>query len=205
MALELPSLPYEKSALEPFFSRETVEFHYDKHHQALVKNLNDLLLGTEYENMSLDAIVEKSSGRIFYHAAFVWNHSFYWQSLSPHGGGEPRGALADAIGTSFGSFSVFKEEFTQCALSTFGKGWTWLVKNADGSLAVVTTVETGFPLTVGQIPLLTCAVWEYAYFIDYRYAKLKYLYAFWALINWHFVVSNYTAAGPAHKPAVWTM
>lgn len=191
MAFELPSLAFEKNALEPFFSRESVEFHYGKHHQAYVANLNRLLPGTKYEKMSLEEIVVKSSGCIFFNAAQVWNHSFYWMSLSPHGGGEPDGALADAINATFGSFMVFKEKFTQCALGTFGSGWTWLVKNGDGSIALATTGNAGFPLTVGRKPLLTCDVWEHAYFIYYRNAQRKYLYAFWALIDWDFVRKNY--------------
>lgn len=191
MTVKLPPLPYEKDALEPFFSRETVEFHYDKHHRAFVENLNTMLPGTQYENMSLEELVTKSSDCIFYNAALAWNHSFYWQSLSPNGGGAPDGTLAEAISATFGSFAAFKEKFTLCALSTFGQGWTWLVKNPDGSLALATTAKAGFPLTEGRIPLLTCAVWEHAYFIEYRNARLKYLYAFWALINWNFVVKKY--------------
>jgi Fe-Mn family superoxide dismutase len=193
MAFELPALPYAKDALAPHISAETLEFHYGKHHQTYVTNLNNLVPGTEFDGLSLEEIVKKSAGGIFNNAAQVWNHTFYWNSLSPNGGGEPTSALADAIVAKFGSFATFKEEFTKCAVTTFGSGWAWLVKNADGSLALVSTSNAGCPLTTGQTPLLTCDVWEHAYYIDYRNARPKYLESFWALVNWEFAASNYAA------------
>ncbi|NJD07275.1 MAG: superoxide dismutase [Fe] [Methylococcaceae bacterium] len=191
MSHELPALPYAKNALEPHISAETLEFHYGKHHQTYVTNLNNLIPGTEFESLSLEDIVKKSSGGIFNNAAQVWNHTFYWSSLSPNGGGAPTGALAEAIEKSFGSFDKFKEEFTKCAVTTFGSGWAWLVKNADGSLALVSTSNAATPLTTGQTPLLTCDVWEHAYYIDYRNVRPKYLEAFWSLVNWEFAAANF--------------
>lgn len=193
MAFELPPLPYAKDALAPHLSAETLEFHYGKHHQTYVTNLNNLVPGTEFEALSLEDLVKKSSGGIFNNAAQIWNHTFYWNSLSPNGGGQPKGALADAINAKFGSFAVFQEDFAKCAVTTFGSGWAWLVKNADGSLALVSTSNAGCPLTTGQIPLLTCDVWEHAYYIDYRNARPKYLEAFWALVNWDFAAANFAA------------
>jgi Fe-Mn family superoxide dismutase len=189
----LPALPYEKNALEPHISAETIEFHYGKHHQTYVTNLNNLIPGTEFENLSLEDIVKKSSGGIFNNAAQIWNHTFYWHSLSPTGGGEPTGALADAINATFGSFEKFKEELTKTAVTTFGSGWAWLVKNADGSLGLVSTSNAATPLTTGHTPLLTVDVWEHAYYIDYRNARPKYLEAFWNLVNWEFAASNFAA------------
>lgn len=192
MTHELPALPYARNALEPHISAETLEFHYGKHHQTYVTNLNNLIPGTEYENLSLEEIVRKApAGGVFNNAAQIWNHTFYWNSLSPNGGGEPTGALAEAIVKSFGSFEKFKEEFTKCAVTTFGSGWAWLVKNADGSLALVSTGNAGCPLTSGQPPLLTCDVWEHAYYIDYRNARPKYVEAFWSLVNWEFAAANF--------------
>jgi Fe-Mn family superoxide dismutase len=193
MAFELPALPYAKDALAPHISAETLEFHYGKHHQTYVTNLNNLVPGTEFEGLSLEEIVLKSSGGVFNNAAQIWNHTFYWNSLSPNGGGEPTGELAAAINAAFGSFDGFKEAFTKCAVTTFGSGWAWLVKNADGSLALVSTSNAGCPLTTGQTPLLTCDVWEHAYYIDYRNARPTYLNAFWALVNWEFAASNFAA------------
>lgn len=189
----LPELPYDKDALAPHISAETLDYHYGKHHQTYVTNLNNLIKGTEFENLSLEEIVKKSGGGIFNNAAQVWNHTFYWNSLSPQGGGEPSGALADAINRSFGSFEKFKEAFTQTAITTFGSGWAWLVKNADGSLALVSTGNAATPLTTGQTPLLTVDVWEHAYYIDYRNARPKYLEAFWNLVNWEFASKNFAA------------
>lgn len=193
MAYELPALPYAKDALAPHISEETLEFHYGKHHQTYVTNLNNLVPGTEFDGLSLEEIVVKSSGGIFNNAAQIWNHTFYWNSLSPNGGGEPTGDLANAINRTFGSFDEFKAAFTKCAVTTFGSGWAWLVKNKDGSLALVSTSNAGCPLTEGQTPLLTCDVWEHAYYIDYRNARPAYLEAFWALVNWDFASANYTA------------
>lgn len=193
MAFELPALPYAKNALAPHISEETLEYHYGKHHQTYVTNLNNLVPGTEFEGLSLEQIIQKSSGGIFNNAAQVWNHTFYWNCLSPNGGGEPAGGLANAINRAFGSFEEFKEAFTKCAVTTFGSGWAWLVKNKDGSLALVSTSNAGCPLTEGQTPLLTCDVWEHAYYIDYRNARPAYLEAFWALVNWDFVSANFEA------------
>ena len=163
MKHELPSLPYAKDALAPHISEETLDFHYGKHHQTYVTNLNNLIPGTEFESQSLEEIVQSASGGVFNNAAQIWNHTFYWNSLSPNGGGAPSGALADAINDAFGSFDAFKEAFTKCAVTTFGSGWAWLVKNSDGSLALVSTSNAATPLTDGQTPLLTCDVWEHAY------------------------------------------
>lgn len=193
MTHELPPLPYENNALEPHISAETIAFHYGKHHQTYVTNLNNLIAGTEFESLSLEEIVKKSSGGIFNNAAQVWNHTFYWHSLSPKGGGEPTGGLAESINQTFGSFEKFKEEFTKTAITTFGSGWAWLVKNADGSLALVSTGNAGNPLTSGQTPLLTIDVWEHAYYIDYRNLRPKYVEAFWNLVNWDFAANNFAA------------
>jgi len=195
MAHQLPELPYAKNALEPHISAETLEYHYGKHHATYVTNLNNLIPGTEFENLSLEDIIKKSSGGIFNNAAQVWNHTFYWNSLSPKGGGEPSGALAEAITKAFGSFEEFKKQFSQTAVTTFGSGWAWLVKNADGSLALVSTSNAANPMTNGQTPLLTCDVWEHAYYIDYRNARPKYVEAFWNLVNWEFAANNYSSGG----------
>lgn len=191
MQHSLPVLPYEINALSPHISQETLEFHHGKHHQTYVTNLNNLIPGTEFENMSLEDIVKKSSGGIFNNAAQVWNHTFYWNCLKPNGGGQPSGKLADAINAAFGSFDKFKEEFTKTAVTTFGSGWAWLVKNTDGSLALVSTSNAATPLTSGQTPLLTCDVWEHAYYVDYRNARPKYVEAFWNIVNWDFVAQNF--------------
>jgi Fe-Mn family superoxide dismutase len=193
MIHKLPALPYEKNALEPYISAETLEYHYGKHHQTYVTNLNNLIVGTEFEDKPLEDIVRESTGGLFNNAAQVWNHTFYWNGLKPGGGSEPTGALAEAIAGTFGSFAKLQEEFTQCAAGTFGSGWAWLVKNADGSLALVSTIGAGCPLTSGQTPLLTCDVWEHAYYIDYRNLRPKYLEAFWNLVNWDFVAENWAA------------
>ena len=187
----LPELPYSKDALEPHISAETLEYHYGKHHQTYVTNLNKLIPGTEFEDMSLEDIIRKSSGGIFNNAAQVWNHTFYWNCLSPNGGGAPGGGLAAAIDKAFGSFEEFKSQFSQTAITTFGSGWAWLVKNADGSLALVSTSNAGCPLTADQTPLLTCDVWEHAYYIDYRNARPQYVEHFWNLVNWDFVAANF--------------
>lgn len=193
MAHELPALPYAMNALEPVISVETLEYHYGKHHATYVTNLNNLIQGTEFESMSLEDIIMKSSGGIFNNAAQVWNHTFYWNCLSPDGGGEPSGALAGAINEAFGTFDAFKEAFSKSAATNFGSGWTWLVKNADGSVAVVNTSNAATPMIDGNTALLTVDVWEHAYYIDYRNARPKYLEEIWKLINWDFVAHNYTA------------
>jgi Fe-Mn family superoxide dismutase len=190
MEHKLPDLPFARDALAPYISAETIEYHYGKHHAAYVANLNKLIPGTEFENMTLEEIVKQASGGIFNNAAQVWNHTFYWNSLSPNGGGEPTGALAEAINKSFGSFAAFKEKFTATAVGTFGSGWTWLIQNADGTLAVESTSNAGTPLREGKRALLTCDVWEHAYYIDYRNARPKYVEAFWNLVNWKFAERN---------------
>ena len=194
MAFELPSLPYAKNALAPHISEETLEFHYGKHHKTYVDNLNNLVPGTEFEGQSLEAIVKASSRRIFNNAAQVWNHTFYWHCLSPNGGGEPTGELADAITETFGSFDNFKEEFTKTSVTTFGSGWGWLVKTSDGKLALASTTGAGNPMTEGKTPLLTCDVWEHAYYVDYRNARPAYLKAFWELVNWEYVAEQFINA-----------
>jgi Fe-Mn family superoxide dismutase len=192
MAHQLPELPYAMNALEPHISAETLEYHYGKHHATYVTNLNNLVKGTEFESASLEDIIQKSSGGIFNNAAQIWNHSFYWNCLSPDGGGAPKGALADAIGSTFGSFDEFKKQFSQTAITTFGSGWGWLVKNKDGSIALESTSNAATPMTTGKTALLTCDVWEHAYYIDYRNARPKYVEAFWNLVNWDFVAKNFT-------------
>ena len=190
MAIELPALPYARDALAPHISAETIDYHYGKHHQTYVTNLNNLIKGTEFENLDLVAIVKKSQGGMFNNAAQIWNHTFYWNSLSPKGGGEPSGKLADAIKKAFGGFAQFKEEFSKTAVGTFGSGWAWLVQRADGGLALVSTSNAATPITGTDRPLLTCDVWEHAYYIDYRNARPKYVEAFWNLANWEFAASQ---------------
>ena len=187
----LPPLPFARDSLEPVISAETLDYHYGKHHQAYVTNLNKLVAGTEFEQASLEEIVMQSDGGIFNNAAQVWNHTFYWNGLSPNGGGEPGGALAAAIGEAFGSFAAFKEAFIKSAAGNFGSGWTWLVKNKDDSLEIVNTSNAATPLRDGKTPLLTIDVWEHAYYIDYRNARPKYLDEIWKLVNWDFVAANY--------------
>lgn len=187
----LPPLPYALDALAPFISKETLEYHYGKHHQAYATNLNNLIKGTEFENSALEEIVKKSAGGVFNNAAQVWNHTFYWNSMKPNGGGAPTGPLADAINAKWGSFDKFKEEFTKCAVGTFGSGWAWLVKKADGSLDLVSTSNAATPLTTDATPLMTCDVWEHAYYIDTRNARPKYLENFWNLVNWDFASKNF--------------
>lgn len=190
MAHTLPDLPYAMDALEPHISRETLEYHYGKHHRTYVEKLNGLIEGTELAGASLEDIVKRSSGGVFNNAAQVWNHTFYWHCLSPQGGGEPTGQLAAAIDAAFGSFDAFKQQFSDKAVTLFGSGWAWLVKQPDGKLAIVQTGNAETPLTGDSVPLLTCDVWEHAYYIDYRNARPKYLEAFWQLVNWDFVASN---------------
>lgn len=190
MAFTLPPLPYAKNALEPHISQETIEYHYGKHHQTYVNNLNKLVEGTDNENKSLEEIITSASGGLFNNAAQVWNHTFYWNCMRPNGGGQPTGELASAIQDAFGSFDAFKEQFTQTAVTTFGSGWAWLVKTKDDQLKVINTSNAGNPLNFDYTPLLTCDMWEHAFYIDYRNAKAKYVEAFWSLINWDFVASN---------------
>ena len=191
MAFELPALPYAKDALAPTISAETIEFHYGKHHQTYVNNLNNLVPGTEFEGLSLEEIITRSSGGIFNNAAQIWNHTFYWNGLTPNGADAVTDDLAKAIDSAFGSFEKFKSDFATSAATNFGSGWTWLVKNTDGNLEIVNTSNAGCPLTDGQTPLLTCDVWEHAYYIDFRNARPKYIESFWTLVNWDFVAANF--------------
>ncbi|MCO5054686.1 Fe-Mn family superoxide dismutase [Thermomonas sp.] len=186
MAIELPALPYAHNALEPHISAETIDFHYGKHHQGYVTNLNKMIEGTEFADHDLVSIIRKAQGGMFNNAAQVWNHSFYWNCLKPNGGGEPTGKLLDAINAAFGNFAKFKDEFTKTAVGTFGSGWAWLVQRPDGTLALASTPNAATPITGQDTPLLTCDVWEHAYYIDYRNARPKYLDAFWNLVNWDF-------------------
>ncbi|WP_100656272.1 Fe-Mn family superoxide dismutase [Alteromonas flava] len=192
MAFELPALPYEKNALEPHISAETLDFHHGKHHATYVTKLNGLIEGTDLENKSLEEIVKSSDGGVFNNAAQIWNHTFYWNSLSPNGGGEPTGALSDAINAKWGSFADFQAAFNDKAVNNFGSSWTWLVKTADGSLDIVNTSNAATPITeAGVTPLITVDLWEHAYYIDYRNVRPKYLEGFWALVNWSFAAENF--------------
>lgn len=191
MKHELPALPYPKNGLEPSISSETLEYHYAKHHAAYVTNINNLIKGTEFENLALEEIIKRSSGGIFNNAAQVWNHTFYWNCLKPGGGGQPQGEVSKAIKSAFGSFDNFKNEFTQKAVTLFGSGWAWLVKNEDGSIAIVQTSNAGTPMTEGKIAVLTLDVWEHAYYIDYRNARPKYVEVFWNIVNWGFAEKNF--------------
>jgi Fe-Mn family superoxide dismutase len=188
---ELPKLPYEMDALSPYLSKETLEYHYGKHHQAYVDNLNKLIPGTEFEKMSLEEIIMKSSGGIFNNAAQIWNHTFYWHCLTPKSSKEPHGKLADAINKKFGSFDKFKTEFTESGKKLFGSGWTWLAKNNKGELEIINESNAGLPMKEDKKALLTCDVWEHAYYIDYRNARPKYLDNFWQIVNWDFVADNF--------------
>ncbi len=190
MAFELPPLPYEMDALEPCISRKTIEFHYGKHHQAYVNNLNKLIPGTEFEKATLEEIIKKADGGIFNNGAQVWNHTFYWNCLIPGGGGVPKGVLLDAIIGSFGSFDKFKDEFSSAAATLFGSGWAWLVKNAEGKLEIVKERNAGNPLRNGLIPLLTCDVWEHAYYLDKQNKRPDYISDFWNLVDWDAVASR---------------
>jgi len=192
MAHTLPALPYAQDALAPHLSKETFEYHYGKHHQAYVTNLNNLIPGTEFEALSLEDTVKKSSGGIYNNAAQIWNHTFFWNCMKPNGGGAPTGALADAINAKFGSYDAFKEAFTKSAVGNFGSGWTFLVKKADGSVDIVNMGPAGTPLTTGDKALLTVDVWEHAYYIDYRNARPKFVEVFLnSLVNWDFAAANF--------------
>ena len=194
MSFELPPLPYAKDALEPHMSAETFDYHYGKHHQAYVNKLNDLTKGKPEENKSLEELIKTTEGGLFNQAAQVWNHTFFWNCMKPGGGGEPSGALADAIGRDFGSYDKFKEEFSKAAAGRFGSGWAWLVKSGD-KLSVEATLNAGNPLTEGRTPLLTLDVWEHAYYIDYRNARPKFIETFLNhLVNWDFVAKNFEQA-----------
>ena len=193
MQHELPNLPYAKDALEPHISAETIEFHYGKHHATYVAKLNGMLAGTEFESATLEEMIMGASGGIFNNAAQIWNHSFYWNCLSPNGGGAPAAGLGEAIDRDFGSFEAFKDQFAASALANFGSGWTWLVKNSAGNLEIVNTDDAENPMKQGHQPLLTCDVWEHAYYIDYRNKRPDYVAAFWQLANWEFVAANYAS------------
>ncbi len=189
----LPALPYAMDALAPHLSKETFEFHYGKHHQAYVTNLNNLVKGTEFENLGLEDIIRKSSGGVFNNSAQIWNHTFFWNSMKPHGGGEPTGALAAAITTKWGSYAAFKEAFTKSAVGNFGSGWTWLVRKADGSVDIVNTSNAGCPLTGADKALITIDVWEHAYYIDFRNARPKFVETYLnSLVNWDFAAKNFS-------------
>ena len=192
MAFELPTLPYPRDALAPHISEETLDYHYGKHHNTYVVKLNGLVEGTPLESKSLEEIIKTSEGGIFNNAAQIWNHTFYWNGLSPNGGGAPEGELAEAINKAFGSFEEFVAQFNDKAVNNFGSSWTWLVKNPDGSVEIVNTSNAGTPLTTEQKPLLTCDLWEHAYYIDYRNVRPDYLKAFWALVNWDFAAKNFS-------------
>ncbi|HYA36379.1 MAG TPA: superoxide dismutase [Candidatus Binataceae bacterium] len=190
MAFELPNLPYSMDALAPYISKETLEFHHGKHHAAYVNRLNELTKGTPDENKKLEEIVKSAKGVLFNQAGQHWNHSFYWKSLAPKAGGEPKGKIADAIKKSFGGFDAFKEKFSAAATGHFGSGWAWLVQGAGGELEIVQTHDAGCPIVEGKTPILTCDVWEHAYYIDYRNARPKYVEAYWNLVNWEFANQN---------------
>ncbi len=192
MSHELPPLPYEKNALEPYISAETLDYHHDKHHQAYVTNLNNLTAGTDDENKSLEEIISSApAGGVYNNAAQVWNHTFYFNCLAANAGGEPTGAIADAINVAFGSFETFKEQFSASAVGNFGSGWTWLIKNDDGSVEIHNTSNAGCPLSEGKKPVLTIDVWEHAYYVDKRNARPAYVADFWNLVNWDFVNEQY--------------
>ena len=192
MAHTLPALPFAQDALAPHISAETFEYHYGKHHQAYVTNLNNLIPGTEFETMALEDIIKKSSGGVYNNAAQIWNHTFFWSSLKPNGGGAPTGKLADAINAKWGGFDAFKEAFTKSAVGNFGSSWTWLVKKADGTVDIVNTGAAGTPLTTGDTALLTIDLWEHAYYIDYRNARPKFVETFLNhLANWDFAAKNF--------------
>jgi Fe-Mn family superoxide dismutase len=187
----LPRLPYEMDALQPYISKETLEYHYGKHHLAYVNKLNELIVNTEFANASLEDTIMKSSGGIFNNAAQIWNHTFYWHCLTPNSSGEPSGKLADAITKKFGSFDEFKKQFTQTAITTFGSGWAWLVKTEDGNVELMSTSNADLPMKHNKQALLTCDVWEHAYYIDYRNARPSYLDNFWKIVNWDFVAEKF--------------
>ena len=191
MSHVLPELPYAMDALEPHISKETLEFHYGKHHATYVTKLNGLIDGTDFAGKDLETIVKSSSAGVFNNAAQIWNHTFYWNSMSPNGGGEPTGALADAINAKWGSFEDFKAAFNDMAVNNFGSSWTWLVKNTDGSLEIVNTSNAATPITGDAKPLFTVDLWEHAYYIDFRNVRPNYLAAFWSLVNWEFASANF--------------
>lgn len=191
MTFQLPALPYAKDALSPHISEETLDFHYGKHHNTYVVTLNTMVKDTDFANMTLEEVIQKSEGPMFNNAAQIWNHTFYWNCLSPNGGGDATNAIGEAIIAKWSSFEQFKADFTAACITNFGSGWTWLVKNSAGEIEILKTSNAGCPLTENVTPLLTCDVWEHAYYIDYRNARPKYVEAFWNLVNWEFVNSNF--------------
>jgi len=191
MAFELPKLPYKLDSLVPIISQETLEFHYGKHHQAYVNNLNGLVAGTEFESSDLESIIKRSEGAIFNNAAQIWNHTFYFESFSMDGRKSPAGQLADDIDKTFGSFESFRELFTKSAATLFGSGWAWLAEKDDGTIQIMQESNAGNPLKKGLKPLLTCDVWEHAYYIDYRNRRPDYIKAFWEIIDWDIIGSRY--------------
>jgi Fe-Mn family superoxide dismutase len=196
MVFQLPKLPFAIDALEPHISAETLETHHGKHHKGYVDKLNELAKGTRFAEMELEDVVQQSGGDLFNNAAQAWNHAFYWQSLSPGGGGEPKGELAAAIARSFGSFREFKRRFGEAAAGLFGSGWVWLVRKPDGSLGIVETSNADNPLVDEDSPLLTCDVWEHAYYLDRRNDRAAYVEAFWELVHWQFAAGNLETALP---------
>jgi Fe-Mn family superoxide dismutase len=191
MKFTLPELPYAANALEPVISQKTIEFHYGKHHQAYVNNLNNLIVGTNFEDADLETIIKESDGGIFNNAAQVWNHTFYFNQFSPKGGGAPKGKLADAINEKWGSFDNFKTEFNNAAVTTFGSGWAWLVKNKEGKLEIVKESNAGNPMTKGLSPVLTFDVWEHAYYLDYQNRRPDHVNTLWGIIDWNVVESRF--------------
>ena len=198
MQHELPNLPYALDALQPHISRETLEYHHGKHHATYVEKLNELVAGSDFQDASLEDIVRFASGPLFNNGAQAWNHDFYWKCLSPRGGGAPSGALAEALRTSFKTFDAFKSTFTTACENLFGSGWVWLAQTAEGGLAVQSAQGAGNPLRDGHKPLLTCDVWEHAYYIDRRNARPDYVKAFWDVVNWEFVAQNWAAPFERH-------
>ncbi|MBP44027.1 MAG: superoxide dismutase [Fe] [Deltaproteobacteria bacterium] len=190
MAFSLPPLPYEMNALEPHISVETLEFHYGKHHQTYINNLNGLVEGTENANRTLDEIIMNSQGGLFNNAAQVWNHTFYWNCMGPNGGGDPTGSVADTINKAFGSFADFKDQFSKSAATNFGSGWTWLVQNSNGDVEIQNTSNAGCPMTSSAKAILTIDVWEHAYYVDKRNARPAYIESWWNLVNWDYVNSQ---------------
>jgi Fe-Mn family superoxide dismutase len=191
MPFMLPELPYKKEALSPVISAETIEFHYGKHHLAYVNNLNGLVAGTEYEKADLETIIMKAEGPVFNNAAQIWNHTFYFESFSPKGIRTPSGTLADGINVTFGSFAAFQEQFSKAAATLFGSGWAWLVKNKDGALQIIQEPNAGNPMKKGLKPIMTCDVWEHAYYIDYRNRRPDYIKAFWEILDWEIIQKRF--------------
>jgi len=187
----LPALPYDMSSLEPYISKKTFEFHYGKHHQAYVNNLNNLIPGTKFQELDLESVIKEAEGGIFNNAAQIWNHTFYFTSFSPNGLKEPTGKIAEAINKDFGSFSEFKDKFSKAAMTLFGSGWAWLARNKEGNLFIIQEGNAGNPLTKGLIPLLTCDVWEHAYYLDYQNKRQEYIDNFWKIVDWKIIDSRF--------------